>query len=304
MLWPFGPCEAVRHCCQIAVVPQTAEDCGRRLLGAAGRHVDDKIGIARRFIGIRETGERGEQSLTSLGVESLSVSCLADLQGRGDVHKQEAAAAFHQGPYFPPGSVVGRDRGADGDPAVLGDFRSHKSDPADVAVTILLRVTEPKREVLAYQIAIEERDPPTTELEQLDDQDVGDRRLARAGKSGKEDNKSLAGPRWVLTVQLLGHLCRGEPRRQQMPLTEESALLRPREVQCVGAGGYRIIRCIPRIQQRRPSLCTAPYGLRARLHVVAGAPGLHSGDRRAGPSDRCPARRGRARRSGDWPRGS
>src|SRR5215218_5398961 len=29
-----------------------------------------------------------------------------------------------------------------------------------------------------------------------------------------------------------------------MPLTEESALLRPREVQCVGAGGYRIIRCI------------------------------------------------------------
>jgi hypothetical protein len=85
-------------------------------------------------------------------------------------------------------SVVGRDRGADGDPAVLGDFRSHKSDPADVAVTVLLRVTEPKREVLAYQIAIEERDPPTTALEQLDGLDVGDRRLPRAGKSGKEDN--------------------------------------------------------------------------------------------------------------------
>ena len=48
----------------------------------------------------------------------------------------------------------------------------------------------------------------------------------------------------MLTVQLLGHLWRGEPRRQPLSLTEQSALLRPGEVQYVGAGGYRIIRCI------------------------------------------------------------
>ena len=74
--------------------------------------------------------------------------------------------------------VVRRDRGADGDAAVLGDFRRDVADAADVDVAVLLREAELAREVLAHQVAVEDRDRPAAELEQLREQHVGDRALA------------------------------------------------------------------------------------------------------------------------------
>jgi hypothetical protein len=109
----------------------------------------------------------------------------------------------------------------------------------------------------------------------------------------------------VLTVQLLGHLWRGEPRRQPLSLTEQSALLRPGEVQYVGAGGYRIIRCISLVFNNVDHLA-GRHRMDSELVFMSLQELLGSiaGIERAGPSDRCPARRGRGRRSGDWPRGS
>jgi len=103
------------------------------------------------------------------------------------MHQDEAAVGLNHLPHMFAGSVVRRDGSADCDATILGDFRGHVSDAADVDVAMLFREAEFGRQVFAHQIAIEQRDWTATGFEKLREQDVGDGRLARAGKAGEED---------------------------------------------------------------------------------------------------------------------
>ena len=107
--------------------------------------------------------------------------------------------------------VVRRDRGTDGDAAVLGDFRRDVADAADVDVAVFLREAELAREVLADQVAVEDRDWPAAELEQLREQDVGDRAFAGAAEAGEEDREALAGAGRMAAAEFLHHAGVGEP---------------------------------------------------------------------------------------------
>ena len=89
------------------------------------------------------------------------------------------------------GVVVRRDRGADGDAAVLGDLGGDVADAADVDVAVLLREAELAGEVLADQVAVEDRDRAAAEFEELRQEHVGDRGFAGAGEAGEEDREAL-----------------------------------------------------------------------------------------------------------------
>ena len=52
--------------------------------------------------------------------------------------EDEAADRLDQCAHIFAGEVVRRDRGADGDPAVLRDLGSHVADAADVDVAVFL----------------------------------------------------------------------------------------------------------------------------------------------------------------------
>ena len=89
------------------------------------------------------------------------------------------------------GGVVGRDRGADGDAAVLRDLRGDVADAADVDVAVFLREAELAREVFPDEVAVEDRDRAAADFEELRHQDVGDRGFAGAGEAGEEDREAL-----------------------------------------------------------------------------------------------------------------
>ena len=72
----------------------------------------------------------------------------------------QGPVAGDQAPHLAPRGVVRGDRGAEGDPAVLGDLAGHVADPADVQVPVLLRERELRRQVPAHDVAVQEGRPP------------------------------------------------------------------------------------------------------------------------------------------------
>ena len=57
---------------------------------------------------------------------------------------------------------------------------------------MLFGEAELAREMLAHQIAVQQRHRATAELQELDHQGIGERRLAGARKSGEQHREALA----------------------------------------------------------------------------------------------------------------
>ena len=73
-------------------------------------------------------------------------------------------------------------------------------------------------EVLAHEVAVEQGDRPAADLQQLDQQRVGEGRLAGAGEAGEEDREALpVRARRVAARQLALDLREGEPGRDLAP---------------------------------------------------------------------------------------
>ena len=62
------------------------------------------------------------------------------------------------------------DRGADGDPALLGDPRRHIPDPADIDIAVLLGEPQLRRQVLTDHDTVEDRHRPAPDLQELGQQ--------------------------------------------------------------------------------------------------------------------------------------
>ena len=201
----------------------------------------------RLLVGIGDAGELLEDPGPRLGVEALAVPLLAHLERRGDVDQDEPAARLDHPTDLLAGRVVRGDRGADGDATVLGDLRGDEADAPDVEVAVLLGEPELGAEVLAHQVAVEQGDRAAADLEQLDQQGVGDGRLARAGETGEEDREPLLRPRRVGLAQLAADLGVGEPLRDLPALGQPLRAARcPRSTGCA----------LPRAP--RPPACSGP----------------------------------------------
>src|SRR5205807_9149024 len=125
---------------------------GRRLGG-----VDRHVSVRRMLVRVGDAGELLQRAGTRLGIQALAVACLAHLEGRDQMHEDEPPAGLNHGPGILAGGIVGRDRGANRDAAVLGDLGRYEADAAYVDVAVLLREAEFGREVSANDVAVEKR---------------------------------------------------------------------------------------------------------------------------------------------------
>ncbi len=107
------------------------------------------------------------------------------------MHFAEGAIGFDHLAHRAAGGRVGRDRGADGDAAVLGDLGGDIADAADVDVAMLFREAKLGRQVLAHHVAVEQRHRAAAHFHQLDHQRVGDGRFARARQAGEPQHRRL-----------------------------------------------------------------------------------------------------------------
>ena len=198
---------------------------GRRL----GR-VDQDVGVFGRFVGVGDAGEGGDDSGAGAGVQALGVALLADLQGRGHVDEDEAAAGFHHLANLLAHFVVGGNRRAQGHAAVLGDLRRDEPDPADVQVPVLAREAQLARQVLANHVPVQQGHGAAPHLAELHHQRPGDRALAGARQAREEDREpsAAAGRHGAAQLRLDGRV--GEPGRERQVLAQPASHLRARQM--------------------------------------------------------------------------
>src|SRR5207244_1488229 len=77
--------------------------------------------------------------------------------------------------------------------AVSGQARGDPANSLDVRIAVLLRETEPLRQVRAHRVAIEVLDDRAAFLDCGTDE-VGDRRLARTGQSREPECEAAVAP--------------------------------------------------------------------------------------------------------------
>src|ERR1022692_5094844 len=117
---------------------QVQDNLLRCLFGGQVTGIDGDFGVGRNFIGIRDTREFLENSRARLGVQAFAITLFADFHGGGDVHQNEPSVGLNQLPDMFARGVIRRDGRANGDTAILGDFRSDVADPPDVDVAMFL----------------------------------------------------------------------------------------------------------------------------------------------------------------------
>ena len=87
---------------------------------------------------------------------------------------------------------------------------------------MLLREAELGRQMFSHEVAVEQRDRTAADLEELDQQDVGDRRLARSREAGEEHSESLlearrdAAPQLGATAGKVNHAGMSRPSARRL----------------------------------------------------------------------------------------
>src|SRR5215471_7880448 len=100
------------------------------------------FGVGRFFVRIRYSCKFLQDTGAGFGVQTFSVALLADFHWCRKVHQNKAAKWVNQRPHVLASGIVGRDRRADGDTAVLSNFRGDIANTANVDVAVFLRETE------------------------------------------------------------------------------------------------------------------------------------------------------------------
>src|SRR5688572_31054205 len=147
--------------------------------------VDDHLQALRVLVRIADAGEFLDEPCARLGVAPLAVALLADFERRGDENLDESAHLFDHLAHAPPGRRVRRDRRAYCNTAMARDLRGDVGDSQDVDVAMFAREPELARKMLADEVAVEQGHAPPAELEELGEQRICNRRLARTRKAGE-----------------------------------------------------------------------------------------------------------------------
>ncbi len=96
--------------------------------------------------------------------------------------------------------------------------------------------------MLAYDVAVQQRHRPAAHLQELHQQHVGDRGLARAGEAGEEHREALLVARRVAPAQLRGDLREGEPLGDLATLGQSAPQLGSRDAESAGVIGDLVVR--------------------------------------------------------------
>src|SRR5579872_5877174 len=207
------------------------DDLLRRFFRRQFTSIDSDLGIRGDFVGIGNPREFLENAGARFGVKTLTVALLANVHRRRNVHKDEPSVGLDHLAHVLAGRVIGCDRRANGDAAVLRDFRGDIADAPDVDVAMLLRESKLGREMLTHQVAVEDRYRPSADFQKLRQQNIRDRGLARTGQTGKENGYALFRAWRKAAPQLLHNFWIGEPRRNIAAFVQPSPKFRAGNVQ-------------------------------------------------------------------------
>src|SRR5262249_9265940 len=105
-----------------------------------------------------DAGEFFNDACAGFGVEALAVAFFAFFDAGVDVHQDEAAVRGDHRADVLADIVVGGNRRANADAAVLGDLCRDIADALDVDVPVLFRKAQLTGEIFAHDVAIQERD--------------------------------------------------------------------------------------------------------------------------------------------------
>src|SRR5271165_3270343 len=139
-----------------ALALKVQNDGLRRFLGAQFGRVNHDFGISGRLVGVRDAGKFLNNAGASLGVQAFAIALFTDINGSGGVHQYETAKRFDHLAHRLTRRRIRRNRSADGDAAVLGDFGGDVADASNVDVAMLLGESEFRRQVLAHEITIQQ----------------------------------------------------------------------------------------------------------------------------------------------------
>src|SRR5580692_7389457 len=137
---------------------QMQNDLLRSFFGAQFSRVDYNVSILWFFVGIRNAGKLLQNAGAGFRVKTFPVALFTGLDRGCDMYQDETTNRFDHSTHRFAGRVVRSDRGADRDPAVLGNLRSDITNTPDVNVAMFLREAEFGRKMLAHQISVQQRD--------------------------------------------------------------------------------------------------------------------------------------------------
>ena len=137
--------------------------------------VDDHLGILRHFIRVRDAGELFDFASTCEGVESFSISLLTHLDRSRNVNLDKAPNRRDQFANSTAGGSIRRNRGADRNAAVLGDFTCNITDASNIQIAMFFRKAQLTRQVLANNVTVEKTHRASAHFHELDHQCVRDR---------------------------------------------------------------------------------------------------------------------------------
>src|SRR4029079_5733788 len=127
------------------------------------------------------------------------------------MHQDEAAEWLNHPPHVFARGILGCNRRANGDTAILGNFGGNIANTANVDVAVLLRKTKLGREMFPHEIAVEQRHRPAAHLEQFNHKYIGDRRFTCTGKTGEKYRHPLLVPRREGAPELARDFGKSEP---------------------------------------------------------------------------------------------
>ena len=175
------------------------------LAGIEGKltSVDIELWVGWSLIRVRDTGEVLDDTVTSLFVETLDISSLANFEGGGDVALEEVEAGLGVN-LSSEVSVLGvwGDEGDEADLTGEGEELGDLSDTADVLGSVLSREAEVLVESLSDDIAIEDEALSVVTNEDIDLllEGLGEGGLTGTGQTsepvGSSVDAGVGGGRW------------------------------------------------------------------------------------------------------------
>ena len=171
---------------------QPPNDLVGGLLDAQRRRVDPYLRRLRRLVGGADAGEIGDPAVAGLGVEALGVALLGDRERHVDMDLDELAFAEHLAHHPPLGPERADEGGQHDQPGVEHQPR-RLPDPADILGPVGVGEAEVAVEAEADIVAVEQEGVPPGGVKLLLDE-IGDGRLAGAGKAGEPEQPRPSAP--------------------------------------------------------------------------------------------------------------
>jgi hypothetical protein len=199
-------------------------------------YVNNEVSVGGNLVGVVDTGESLDLSGTGTGVDTTLVGLLAELEGSGNVDKEDGSGSLHGGTGNLAGLLVGSDGGSDDSGTGTGKLGGDEGNTLEVLVAVLLGESELSGELLTDLLTEKESGGTSSLLVEGDLEGTSDGVLSGVDVSSEEDGESLLVTGRVRLAENLDDLRVGKPLGDGSSGTETATELGSGDVEGLGTG--------------------------------------------------------------------